>query len=337
MSCRSYFFVFFLLVFSWSAVAQQSGCSSLEVPVNVIKASGEPVPGLSSSDFLVQIRKNVVSVDSITPQSAPRRILLVLDTTRKLAPDARKLEVEFAQGVVDAAQPEDSFALITARGLSQAVKFGSDRAALNTAFKTLLDAAGQSGDNHAGPLDAVTEGIGWFEQPQLGDSIILLALDLEDNRKATPKTVGKLLQDHHIRLFGVALGPLQLQNSASAGMATDRDGFGYRQPGVPMNLNLGEPNFLPLSVNSGGYVAPENTHHSSSEFKLTDPIRQQVRSNGARMAQLIDNVYVLRIKSPAHPEPWAVTLAPGKLQSMPGAHLLYPHEAPVCSASMASR
>jgi hypothetical protein len=336
MSIRTIFLVTLLLV-SAVAVAEQPGCAGTEVPVNVIKANGDPVQGLGAQDFIAQARKDVVAVESITAQSGPRRILFVIDTTKKLSADARRLEVEFASGVVDAAQAEDTFGLLTARGITQSVKIGSDKEAIKRALKVLDSSAAESGDSREGPLDVVADGVSWFEQPQLGDAIVLLAGDLEDNRKANPKSVAKLLQDHRIRLFGVSLGPLQLTSSVAAGMAVDHDGFGYRQPGIPFNNNFGEANFLPLSVNSGGYVAPENTRMSSKQFKLSDEKRQQVHKTGELMGQLIDNVYAFHMKAPSRSEPWTVALTPAKLQAMPGAHVLYPHEVPACASSVASK
>src|SRR5690349_9238537 len=82
--------------------AAQSGCTNMDLPVNVIKASGEPVTGLSAADFSVQLKKQAATIESATYGGGPRRILFVMDTTRKLSPDARRLEVVFAQAIMAA-------------------------------------------------------------------------------------------------------------------------------------------------------------------------------------------------------------------------------------------
>ncbi len=326
-----------LLLAAACAVAEQPGCSSFDIPVNVLQANGNPVQGLSMQDFSLQAKKESVALESVSPQAGPRRIVFVIDTSRKLSPDAHRLEVEFANGILAAAQPDDTFGLLTARGITQTVKLGSDREAVKKALEVLASAAAENGNGSAGPLDAVMEAASWFEQPQLGDAIVLMAADLEGNHKTNPKNIAKLLLDHRIRLFGVALGFLQLNNSVSAGMALDHDGFGYRQPGMPLHTSEADANFLPLSVDSGGYVAPENTRLVNVEFKLTETKKQQIEKTGELMAKLIDSFYAFHVKAPSRPEPLTVSLSPGKVQALPGAHILYPHNVAACNVSTAGK
>src|SRR5437764_5125204 len=106
-------FLFSILLAAINVAAGQSGCTTMDLPINVIKASGESIQGLAASDFAVQVRKQSLAVESANYESAPRRILLVIDTTKKLVTEARKLEAEFASGMVSGAKPEDTFALLT--------------------------------------------------------------------------------------------------------------------------------------------------------------------------------------------------------------------------------
>jgi hypothetical protein len=326
-----------LLLVGVCAVAEQPGCVSFDIPVNVLQVNGNPVEGLSMQDFSLHAKKDWVALESVSQQAGPRRIVFVIDTSRKLSPDARRLEVEFANGILAAAQPEDTFGLLTARGVTQTVKPGSDREAVKKALEVLANAAAENGDGSLGPLDAVMEAAGWFEQPQLGDAIVVMAADLEGNHKTNSRSIAKLLLDRRIRLFGVALGFLQLSNSVTSGMTLDRDGFGYRQPGMPLHNVEGDPNFLPLSVDSGGYLAPENTRQANLEFKLNEAKKQQIHKTGELMAKLIDSFYAFHVKAPSRPEPLTVSLSPGKLQALPGSHLLYPHNVPGCATSVAGK
>jgi len=339
------YFRIFLSTFLLAAInvaAAQSGCTTMDLPINVIKASGEPVQGLPASDFAVQIKKQSLAIESANYESAPRRILLVIDTTKKLAADARRLEVEFASGIISGAQPEDTFALLTARGITQEVKFGADRSEVVKALKVLNDSAAESGDagKQVGPLDAVATGATWFGEPRLGDSIVLMAADLDENHKTNPRSVARLLSDHRIRLFGVALGRLQLANSTTSALTTDYNGFGYKEPGMPIHSgDSGDPNFLPLTVNSGGYIVPENTRAANMEFRLTEVKKQQLQKTGALMAQLIDTFYDVRVKAPgiSHEEAATVNFNADKLRTMPGTHVLFPHEVSPCSSGVATR
>lgn len=317
----------FFLVFN--AAAQESACSTRDIPVSVIKANGDPVEGLAATDFSVQAKKQSFSIQSANYDSTPRRILLVIDEARELSAEARKAEVEFAAALVSSAQPADSLALLAARGADRELKFGADHAAL---IRSLNESREEQGKGKLGVLDAVAQGIGWFGQPQPGDSIVAIAMDLEGNHSTNLKNVTKLLQDHQIRLFGVALGHLQLQNQTKGAIGMGKEGLGYADPGMPMWGQLGDANFLPLTVNSGGYIVPEDTLSKMHEFKMTDARKQELQKTAANMSGLIDRFYAIHISNvpSTHSEPWTVTLNSSKLQGLPGAHVLYPHEIGPC-------
>lgn len=330
MRIRVFFLISTLFSLAFSATAQQAACTAADVPVSVIKANGDPVEGLAAADFIAQLKKQSLSIQSATYDGGPRRILLVVDETRELSAEAHKGAVEFATSIILSAQPEDSLALLTARGAEGAVKFGSDRPALLHALNE--NHGEQTRGKQLGVMDAVAEGISWFGQPQMGDSIVLIAMDLEGNHNTNFKNVAKLLEEHRIRLFGVALGHLELTNQTSSVQMTGRQGMGYVDPGMPMWGQQGEANFLPLTVNSGGYVVPEDTLSKKHEFKMTDAKKMELQKTAATMSGLIDKFYAVRISATpsAHPEPWTVSLNPGKLQGLPGAHVLYPHEVGPC-------
>jgi hypothetical protein len=323
---RIFFLISILFFLAVSVEAQQSACAAGDVPVSVIKANGDAVEGLAAADFTVQIKKQSVSIQSANYDAGPRRILLVVDEARELSADARKAEIAFATAIISSAQSQDSLALLTARGAAQEIKFGAERS-------TMLHALNESHDEQArgkqpGVMDAVAEGIAWFGEPQLGDSIVLIAMDLEGNHNTNYKNVAKLLQEHRIRLFGVALGHLQLANQTRGAQGMGKEGLGYVDPGMPMWGQIGDANFLPLTVNSGGYVVPEDTLSTKHEFKLTEIKKLELEKTASTMAGLIDKFYALRIpdQPPAHAESWTVSVSPGKLQGLPGAHVLYPHE-----------
>src|SRR5215510_4875167 len=79
---------------SW---AQQAACKAVEIPVGVISASGDVFRGLAAEDFVGRTQKKPVTVKTITYDDGPRRILIVVDTNKKLSSDSRKAEVELVQ------------------------------------------------------------------------------------------------------------------------------------------------------------------------------------------------------------------------------------------------
>lgn len=329
--CRRVFILSaILLSLTFNARAQQSACSAADIPVSVIKANGDPVEGLTAADFSAQMKKQSLPVQSAAYEASPRRILVVLDETRELSAEGRKAEMAFATAVISSAQPQDSLALLTARGTAREVKFGADRGALLRALSENSEEQGRG--KQFGVLDAVAEGITWFGEPQPGDAIVIIAMDLEGNHNTNPQKVAKLLEEHRIRLFGAAFGHLQLANQTRGTQGTSKDGLGYVDPGIPLWGQNGDANFLPLTVNSGGYVVPEDTLTKMHEFKFTDMKKMELEKTAAAMAGLIDKFYALHIanQSGAHAESWMISVNPGKLRGLPGAHVLYPHEIGPC-------
>ena len=305
------------------AAAQQPRC---QVAVNVIKPDGGAISGLTAGDFVAHLQKQPLVLESAATQAQPRRVLLVIDNTRELSADGRRLETEYANALVHNAQPTDSFALLATGG--EQVKFGADRAALLQAIAGLAAKKPESG----GVLDRIAEGLSWFGQPQLGDAVVVIGEDLRDKHKRSVSDVSKLLATHGVRVFGVALGRLQLGNSVASGTGTTGNAWSHVEPGVPLGTgDYGDPDFLPFAANSGGYVISEYPA-AARDFKLTNPKTQQAQKTAATMARLIDEVYSLRWNSPApsKPEPLTVTLSKEKQAAFPGAHVLYPHEIAPC-------
>lgn len=337
MSHRFFLLTLLSLIAAPSSPAQQPDCTTVDVPIGVMKPSGEAIEGLTANDFAAQIKKRAVSIQSIASDSGPRRILLVIDASHRLSSEARKAQVEFVSDVVLNAQPGDSMALIVARGPVHEVKFGADRAALLQAIK---DSAQETKDpEKLGVLDAVAAGINWFGEPQLGDSIVVVAIDLEGNHSTNYKSVVKMLEEHHVRLFGMALGHLLLTNQVIGTQQTDREGFGYREPGIPIYNADADADFFPLSVNSGGYIVQEDTKRTNQDFKVNEAKKKELEKTATMMLALIDRFYTVRVAAAglSHAEPWTLGIAPNKLQSLPGAHVLYPHELSACSSSSAGR
>src|SRR5260370_20054928 len=203
----------FVMLFGLAAgsVAQQA--CKIEVPVGVINASGDTFRGLSAEDFAGRASKGSVAVKSIVFDDGPRRVLFIVDASKKLSTNTRKAEIELIDTLTAASRPEDSLALITARGPGGMVKFGEDRAG----FARALSAQGASNRSRDGILDAVTDGMEWFTGPRPGDAIVVIAADLDGNHKSNPKSVAKALGQHHIRMFGLALGPVQIRSSVATG------------------------------------------------------------------------------------------------------------------------
>ncbi len=325
----------FSVVFVLSSIgrAQQSACKA-DVPVGVISLSGNVFRGLAAEDFTGYVQKKPVAVKGLAFDDGPRRVLIVADLSRKLSGDSRKAENEMIKTLLASARPQDTFAIMPARGPGQDVKFTTDRSVISQAVEQPGD--GKRG-KEPGVLDTVMVGIEWFGTPQPGDSIVVIASELEGNRKANARMVAKALHDSHIRMFGLALGPVETKNSVASHFvtSTSSQGLAESQPLVGTIIyETGDEHFFPLTTNSGGLVLsvmnsdPRRTY-SMADSHLAESVRQKARS----VSNMIAAYYRMQLESPAisRPTDWDLTVN-GEIQkhSSTPMFVLYPHELGPC-------
>jgi hypothetical protein len=333
MASRIFTILSALVALTTLGFSQQTACKSAEIPVGVISASGSVFRGLAAEDFIGHLQKKQVTVKNLTYDDGPRRVLLVVDTSKKLSADTRKAENEMIQVLLAEAQPADTFGIMAARGPGQDVKFTADHAAITQALNQAGD--GRRGKD-AGVLDTVMVGIEWFGQPQPGDAIIVMAADLEGNHKSNAKVVAKALADNHIRMFGLALGPVQTRSSVAGGTMTSTisQGLAYTTPGVgDFVYDTGDEHFFPLTSNSGGLVLGVMNGDSRRSYKIDDPrVLQSVRQKAHSVSKMIAAYYRMQIEVPqiSRPEDWVLEINGGVQKQTQPMFVLYPHELGPC-------
>jgi hypothetical protein len=314
-------------------LAQQPACKASDVPVGVISVSGNVFRGLAAEDFTGRIQKKPVTVKALAYDDGPRRVLIVADLSKKLSADSRKAEDEMIKILLANARPQDTFAIMPARGPGQDVKFTEDRSAISQAL-------GQPGDGRRGKepgvLDTVMVGIEWFGTPQPGDAIVVIASELEGNRKANARMVAKALHDNNIRMFGLALGPVETKNSVASHFmtSTTSQGLAEAQPLVGnIVYETGDEHFFPLTTNSGGLVlsvmnADPRRTYSMTDARLAESVRQKARS----VSNMIAAYYRMQVEPPgiARPTDWDLTISDEIQKHSTPMFVLYPHELGPC-------
>jgi hypothetical protein len=322
-----------LVALSSLSFSQQAACKSVEIPVGVISASGNVFRGLAAEDFTGHLQKKPIAVKALTYDDGPRRVLLVVDTSKKLSADTRKAETEMIQVLLAEAQPADTFGIMAARGPGQDVKFTADHAAITQALNQAGD--GRRGKD-SGVLDTVMVGIEWFGPPQPGDAIVVIAADLEGNHRSNAKLVAKALEDNHIRMFGLALGPVQTKSSVAGGTMTSTisQGLAYTTPGVgDFVYDTGDEHFFPLTTNSGGLVFGAINGDARHSYKIDDPrVLQSVRQKARSVSKMISAYYRMQIEPPqiSHPEDWSLEINGAIQKQTQPMFVLYPHEIGPC-------
>ena len=322
-----------ILGFSTLGLGQQAACKGVEVPIGVIGASGDIFRGLAAEDFVGHLQKKPVTVKLVTFDDGPRRVLIVADVNKKLSADSRKAEDEIIKTLLASARPGDTFAIMPAHGPGRDVKFTEDRTAIR-------EALGQPGEGKRGKepgvLDTVMVGIEWFGPPQPGDAIVVIAADMEGSHKANAKMVAKALHDNHIRMFGLALGPVQTKSSVAGGFTTaaSSQGLAQSEPLVgELVYQTGDENFFPLTTNSGGLVMSALNGDARRTYSMADPrMAQSVRQKAHSIASMISAYYRMQVEPPriGHPEDWSLTINQEIQKHAQPMFVLYPHELGPC-------
>src|SRR5262249_38095596 len=100
------------------SLAQHSTSGPCDVPVTVsgwnksVKAV-ELVKNLETANFEVQVGGHPVSLRSAAVDAGPKRVVLVLDATTKIADSEWQLTADMAMSIIRNARKDDRFAFVT--------------------------------------------------------------------------------------------------------------------------------------------------------------------------------------------------------------------------------
>lgn len=289
-----------------------------------IKQSGMVTVGnLGAKAFLAGNKKSPIPILSATYDRGPRRIIFVVENAKKMPPGARRIEAAVIPHILSKARPEDSFALLTARGPRVELHFGSSRDAIRAAAEELRNPPHGKSDGQ-GVLDAVLEATTWLQPPQPGDSIFLITLRLEGKHRANFSTVRAAVAAGRIRVFTFQLGEVFIRNPDTISSPA----FGESWDMATFGQGLSFVQALALSRESGGWAVVENAERGK-EYKLTDERLQELARNGEQMYRAITEYYLLQLDS-GGPD-LSIRLAPPILEQLPWASVVYPKSLPPCS------
>jgi hypothetical protein len=326
-------FMVCLIASCTSVLAQGDSCKTAELPIGVVNANGESYMGLNASSFTAHAGKITTVAKAMTYDDAPRRIILVVDQGKKLNADSRKAQEDMLAVILGAARAEDSFGLITARGPAHVVKFGEDRPALSAAIKN--EVVGSHG-KELGVMDAILQAIDMFGEGKPGDAIIVMAYDLEGNHGANAKRVAKALEEHHVRMFGLALGPVSTRNIALSGQSTTAWGLATATSAVgDVLFDTGDDNFYPLTTNSGGLVIAVMNYDPKRTFSMKDAaLEAKVKTQARAIFNMVSTYYRMEFEPLrlGRGEEWTVKVDDNVRKSIPRMFLLYPHQVAGCPA-----
>jgi hypothetical protein len=244
---------------------------------------------------------------------------------------ARKIEVVLITDILSKARPEDSFALLNARGPQVRARFGDGRDAVRAAAESLgIPAQGKS--RGGGVRDAILEAAQWLQPPQPGDSIFLLALRLEGRHQAEFSKVREAVSAGGVRVFAFQLGSYNADDPAIDRPDTEDPAFHVPAFDEAFVLSSGTGGMAVLA-DSESEIQYEAADPVRREFRLTDEFLDQLKGDAERMYAAATEFYVLQLSS-AGPDV-QIGLAPGAEkylpEKLPVAMVVYPRNLPPCS------
>ncbi len=269
---------------------------------------------LPAQAFVAHDGKRRVHIQSVTNDRTPRRIVFVVENGFPMTAAARKIEEAVITDLLSQARPDDSFALLTARGPRRELRFRASREEIRAVAEELgnppqVDVRGE------GVLDAVLEASTWFQPPQAGDSIFLMAMHLEGKSNVSFRKARATLAAGPIRLFGFQFGSPELDYTGNP--------IGWVERSVQM---------FALSRESGGVAVLENTE--TERYKLTDNHLQEAKNSGEEMYKAAAEYYALALDF-IGPH-LRVDLAPSTKSQVRMAIVLHPQHLPPCSSITAA-
>jgi hypothetical protein len=303
-----YLLVLFLILTSLLAAQAQNNSCSVTLPVALVDHRGNLLGGATAKDLTVQLRKQMLLIESLTYDTGPRRLLFIADTGRHLPAEVRKMEYALMAHLLSTARTGDTFALLTARGVSRQVRFEDGKDAVSKAVQELSSDAKE--DKKAGAmLDTIAEGLSWFGAAKQGDAVLLMSDQLvpydtksqfrngyyvdvqpaQENSKTTFKKAAESLASHQVRAFGVQFSGV-LHN--------------------PDTYEATDENLLGLCIGSGGYVIVDAMTPQGG-YQLTNTRIDDLQKKVYQLTGAIAEFYVVKVKAPAaiEKQQWKIELA----------------------------
>lgn len=305
-----------LIVWISTSLAQLPPCT-VDIPVNVILPDGALIRQLRVGGFVVRSKKETLPIQLLTNDIGPRRILFVVETGKNIPMPARRIETSVISEILVKARPEDSFALLTTRGTRKEVGFHSNQEELK-AILGELEIMPHGKDREDGVLDRLLEATDLFNQPQPGDSIVLMTMGIESAHRTSYSKVQAALAAGRIRLFGFQLGQI-IGGYYETGVSLGQNGQLLPTASIAPNRE----NLFALSQESGGIVFLENTQGAPwREYKVTDETIMKVQRSAIQIYKAVMEYYRLQFQSPSRN--FIVDLADPIRSQIPKARVMFP-------------
>ena len=166
------------------ARAVENPCLDRAIAVSVLTNDGNPLKGLKAENFRCKVNRRPVDVLSVTYDTGPRRVVIVLDASSS-ARDNWKFELAIAERLVSQAEQQTSFALLTfADQVQEKASFSQGRQGVMDRLSKLKNA---SPKGKTALRDALIEAVHMLSPARVGDGIVVIS-DGGENRSHTKES-----------------------------------------------------------------------------------------------------------------------------------------------------
>lgn len=175
--------------------------------VNVVDEEGNEIPGLTVDNFRGAVRGEKVEILSVAPDTSPRRIAVLVDTSGSIRERPKTLAFAWraAEDVVGSLGADHALALFTfGERLRPYSSFTNDPQALQAA---LMRARAEKGDGPTALYNAVVQTCRAFSGPGFGDVIYLVSDGEDTASRLREKDTETAASGNGIRIFVVRVPP----------------------------------------------------------------------------------------------------------------------------------
>jgi len=192
------------LLTATSVQSQGQGGERRVVLVNVLDQEGNHVSGLNTANFRGEFRGQPVTILSVTEDTTPRRIAVVVDVSASQEQAAVRRWLQ-AEQLIDSLIPQHTVALFTVAGtLEKHADLTNDRDALQRAMR---DARARRLAGASSLYDGVVQAALGFPDASFGDVVCLFSDGLDTSSRRSMDAMVSSVTGKGIRVFLVATGP----------------------------------------------------------------------------------------------------------------------------------
>lgn len=297
---RSFFMILTLLLSPFPDGAQELQDHTRLIPVNVLDSHGNAVRDLTKGNFRARINGKPALVLSAEYSLAPRRIVVLLDTSGSMAGrnrDNTKWQI--------ATEALTDLLAMTPGSVPLALLVFSDRVNLSFGFEQgrpaitdwVRQGASQRGKlrGRTALFDATADAVKLLQPPRPGDSIYAITDGGDNASAASARNIERTLALSGVRFYV----------------------FLFAEPSITEEEKYGVDSVTHLAINTGGFVFGARTEsfipggdRSSldARYEYNELTKEKLKLYAQELNIQVNGFYTLRVPEPSSPKDSKITL-----------------------------